>query len=67
MLKIFVYVKIAICRVFRVKFDTSHLNKAQILRLKMLLVEAKCIYNFDTKILTVHTLDKDYNLVTHEL
>ena len=72
--------KSQVCRVYLVKIDTSHLNQAQKLRLKMLFVEAKWLYNyalsfmnehdindFDSKILTVHTLDKDRKPVTHEL
>ena len=56
------------------------MNQAQILRLKMLFVEAKCFYNFamsfmsehdtndfDTKINTVQCLDKDRQPVMHEL
>ena len=61
-----------ICRVYRVKIDISHLNEAQILRLKMLFVEAKWLYNniltfsnnhdindYDIKTRTVQGLDKD--------
>ena len=72
--------KSQICRVYRVKIDISHLNKAQRLHLKMIFVEAKRLYNdaitfmndhdindYDTKILTVHALDKDHNPVIHEL
>ena len=72
--------KSQLCRVFRVKIDTSHMNQSQILRLKMLFVEAKCLYNFalsfmsehdindfDTKISTVQTLDKDRQPVVHQL
>ena len=56
------------------KIDFSHLNEAQKKHLKMLFVEAKWLYNdtltflkdhdiseYDTKILTVHGLDKDRN------
>ena len=62
------------------KIDISHLNEAQRVRLKMLFVEAKWLYNdalafthehnindYDTSIRTVHGLDKDKQLVTHEL
>ena len=62
------------------KIDISHLNEAQKLHMKMLFVEAKWLYNFalsflkehdindfDTKTLTVHTLDKDRTPITHEL
>lgn len=72
--------KSQLCRVFCVKIDTSHMNNAQIFRLKMLFVEAKRLYNFalsfmsehdindfDTKIYTVQCLDKDRQPVTHEL
>ena len=72
--------KSLICRVFRVKIDFSHLNEAQRVRLKMLFVEAKWLYNhiltfshdhdindYDTKTLTVQGLDKDRQPVTHEL
>ena len=72
--------KSQICRVYRVKIDISHLNEAQRLHIKMIFVEAKRLYNdaitfmtdhdindYDTKILTVHALDKDHNPVTHEL
>ncbi len=72
--------KSQLCRVFRVKIDTSYMNLAQILRLKMLFVEAKRLYNFalafmtehdindfDTKINTVQFLDKNCQPVTHEL
>ncbi|MBQ3586783.1 MAG: hypothetical protein II964_08725, partial [Synergistaceae bacterium] len=58
----------------------SHLNKAQILRLQMIFVEAKWLYNdvisfmnehdiydYDSQRLTVQGLDKDRNPVTHEL
>ena len=37
--------KFQMCLVYRVKIDLSHLNKAQIIRLKMLFVEAKWLYN----------------------
>ena len=37
--------KSQVCRVYRVKIDLSHLNKAQILRLQMIFVEAKWLYN----------------------
>ena len=69
-----------VCRVYRVKIDISHLSEAQKLHMKMLFVEAKWLYNFalsflkeydindfDTKTLTVHTLDKDRNPITHGL
>ena len=72
--------KSQICRVYRVKIDMSHLNKAQILRLQMIFVEAKWLYNdaisfmnehdiydYDSQRLTVQGLDKDRNPVTHEL
>ena len=72
--------KSQLCRVFRVKIDTSHMNQSQKLRLKMLFVEAKRLYNFalsfmsehdindfDTKISAVQTLDKDRQPVVHEL
>ena len=77
--------KSQICRVYRVKIDISHLNEAQKERLKMLFVEAKWLYNdaltfmndhdiseYDTKVVTVHGLDKDRNpvlrpSVTHDL
>ena len=77
--------KSQICRVYRVKIDISHLNEAQKEHLKMLFVEAKWLYNdaltfmkdhdiseYDTKIVTVHGLDKDKNpvlrpSVTHDL
>ena len=72
--------KSQICRVFRVKIDFSHLNQTQRVRLKMLFVEAKWLYNdiltfshdhdindYDSKTLTVQGLDKDRQLVTHEL
>ena len=72
--------KSQICRVYRVKIDISHLNEAQKLRLKMLFVEAKWLYNdaltflndhdindYDTAIRTVHGLDKDRQPVEHEL
>ena len=72
--------KSQICRVYRVKIDISHLNEAQRLHMKMIFVEAKRLYNdaitfmndhdindYDTKTLTVHTLDKDHNPVTHKL
>ena len=65
---------------YRVKIDISHLSEAQKLHMKMLFVEAKWLYNFalsflkkhyindfDTKTLTVHTLDKDRQPVSHEL
>ena len=69
-----------ICRVYRIKIDFSHLNEAQRVRLKMLFVEAKWLYNdiltfsnnhdiddYDTKTRTVQGLDKDRQPVTHEL
>mgnify|MGYP002624690714 CR=1 FL=1 len=69
-----------LCRVFRVKIDISHLNDQQKTHLKMLFVEAKWLYNdaltfmndhdindYDTKIQTVQGLDKDRQLVKHEL
>ena len=72
--------KSQICRVYRVKIDFSHLNQAQRVRLKMLFVEAKWLYNdiltfshghdineYDTKTLIVQGLDKDRQPVTHEL
>ena len=72
--------KSQVCRVYRVKIDISHLNVAQKEHLKMLFVEAKWLYNdaltfmkdhdiseYDTKIVTVHGLDKDKNPVTHDL
>ena len=72
--------KSQICRVYRVKIDLSHLNKAQKLRLQMIFVEAKWLYNdaisfmndhdiydYDPQKLTVQGLDKDRNPVTHEL
>ena len=77
--------KSQICRVYRVKIDFSHLNEAQKEHLKMLFVEAKWLYNdaltfmkdhdineYDTKVVTVHGLDKDKNpvlrpSVTHDL
>ena len=72
--------KSQICRVYRVKIDISHLNEAQRVRLKMLFVEAKWLYNdiltfshdhdinnYNTKIQTVKGLDKDRQPVTHEL
>ncbi len=72
--------KSQICRVYRVKIDISHLNEAQKLRLKMLFVEAKWLYNdaltflndheindYDTTTLTVNGLDKDRQPITHEL
>ena len=72
--------KSQICRVYRVKIDFSRLNEAQKEQLKMLFVEAKWLYNdaltfmkdhdiseYDTKIVTVHSLDKDRNPVTHDL
>ena len=34
-----------ICRVFRVKIDFSHLNELEKIRLKMIFVEAKWLYN----------------------
>ena len=37
--------KSQICRVYRVKIDISHLNEQQKMRLKMLFVEAKWLYN----------------------
>ena len=72
--------KSQLCRVYRVKIDISHLNEAQREHLKMLFVEAKWLYNdaltfmkdhdiseYDTKVVNVHGLDKDRNLVTHDL
>ncbi|MBQ6114865.1 MAG: hypothetical protein IJM68_10235 [Synergistaceae bacterium] len=72
--------KSQVCRVYRVKIDFSHLNEAQKEHLKMLFVETKWLYNdaltfmkdhdisgYDTKIVTVHGLDKDRNSVTHGL
>ena len=72
--------KSQVCRVYRVKIDFSHLNETQTEQLKMLFVEAKWLYNdaltfmkdhdiseYDTKIITVHGLDKDRNPVTHDL
>ena len=72
--------KSQVCRVYRVKIDFSHLNEAQKEHLKMLFVEAKWLYNdaltfmkdhdisgYDTKVVTVHGLDKDRNPVTHDL
>ncbi len=69
-----------ICSVYRVKIDFSHLNEQQKLHLKMLFVEAKWLYNdaltfmndhdindYDTATHTVHGLDKNRQLVTHEL
>ena len=72
--------KSQVCRVYRVKIDISHLNEAQRVRLKMLFVEAKWLYNniltfmndhdindYDSKTLIVHVLDKDRQPVRHEL
>ena len=72
--------KSQLCRVYRVKIDISHLNEAQKEHLKMLFVEAKWLYNdaltfmkdhdindYDTKIVTIHGLDKDKNPMTHDL
>ena len=72
--------KTQICRVYRVKIDISHLNRAQRNHLKMLFVEAKWLYNdaltfmndhdikeYNTKTQTVRGLDKDKQPVTHEL
>ncbi len=69
-----------ICRVYRVKIDISHLNKAQKTHLKMIFVEAKWLYNdaltfmndhdindYDMKVQIVKGLDKDKKPVTHEL
>ena len=69
-----------ICRVYRVKIDFSHLNAEQRIRLKMLFVEAKWLYNdiltfmkdhdingYDSKTLTVLGLDKNHQPVTHEI
>ena len=72
--------KSQVCRVYRVKIDISHLNEGQKERLKMIFVEAKWLYNdaltfmndhdineYDSKIITVHGLDKDRQPVTHDL
>ena len=72
--------KSQVCRVYQLKIDFSHLNKAQKEHLQMLFVEAKWLYNdaltfmndhdineYDSRILTVHGLDKDRNPVTHDL
>ena len=72
--------KSQICRVYRVKIDSSHLNEAQKTHLNMLFVEAKWLYNnaltfmndhdindYDTATHTVNGLDKDKQPVTHEL
>ena len=75
--------KSQICRVYRVKIDLSHLNKvnkAQILRLQMIFVEAKWLYNDAISFMNDHDiydyapqksavqgLDKDRNPVIHEL
>ena len=77
--------KSQVCRVYRVEIDISHLNETQKGHLKMLFVEAKWLYNdaltfmndhdiseYDTKVVTVHSLDKDRNpvlrpSVTHDL
>lgn len=69
-----------VCKVYRVKIDFSHLNAAQRLRLKMLFVEAKRLYNdaltfmqthsisdYDPATRRVHVLDKDRQPVTHEI
>ena len=72
--------KSQVCRVYRVKIDFSHLNEQEKLRLKMLFVEAKWLYNnaltfmkendineYDYKIQTVSGFDKDKQPVIHEL
>ena len=72
--------KSQVCRVYRVKIDLSHLNKAQILRLQMIFVEAKWLYNDAISFMNDHDiydyapqksavqgLDKDRNPVIHEL
>ena len=72
--------KSQVCCAYRIKIDLSHLNKAQILRLQMIFVEAKWLYNdaisfmndhdvneYDPQKLTVQGLDKDRNQVTHKL
>ncbi len=72
--------KSQICRVYRVKIDISHLNEQQKIHLKMIFVEAKWLYNdalafmnnhdindYDSKIITVHGLDKDRKPVTHDI
>ena len=72
--------KSQVCRVFRFKIDFSHLNQNQRECLKMLFVEAKWLYNdlltftksselqdYNYKVKTVQSLDKDKNPVEHEL
>ena len=72
--------KSQVCSVYRVKIDISHLNTEQRIRLKMLFVEAKRLYNdiltfmndhdindYDSKTSTVQGLDKDHQPVTHVL
>ena len=72
--------KYQVCRVYRVKIDLSHLNEQQRIRLKMLFVEAKWLYNdiltfinnhdiddYNIKTLTVQGLDKNGDPVEHEL
>ncbi len=72
--------KSQVCRVYRVKIDISHLNTEQRIRLKMLFVEAKRLYNdiltfmndhdindYDSKTSTVQGLDKDHQPITHVL
>ena len=72
--------KSQVCRVYRVKIDFSHMNQQQKLRLKMLFVEAKWLYNdaltfmkendineYDSRIQTVSSLDKNRQPVIHEL
>ena len=72
--------KSQICRVYRVKIDYSRLNQQQKLRLKMLFVEAKWLYNdaltfikennineYDSRTRIVGGLDREKQPVTHEL
>lgn len=66
-----------VCKVYSLKFDLSHLSDAKLHYLSMLFVEAKWLYNYtlssekifdsDTKVKTVLSLDKDKNLVEHKL
>ena len=54
--------KSQLCRVFRVKVEAKRLYN-----FALSFMNEHDINDFDTKILTVHTLDKDHQPVTHEL
>ena len=56
-----------ICKSFKFKIDKSHLNNSQKEDIKMLLVEAKWIYNYILANDNVYSVsDKDLKTITHK-